>query len=187
MYAFLPELYSVMKDVLPQQRDYLICDVSSDSSDVVVVKHGLLLSSAVQHSGVRNILDSVHNSGLSSHTIPVMDSHVVGVDITTDFQSTTSLAKNQWITEMKATFAQIAQEEPLPRMVCIVSEPAVSEFVKRLLDAPELRSLWLSDEPLSLAPLTPALFRTTLVSDEGSLHPFPLYVLALSSNRRYGA
>ena len=184
-YAFLPELYAVLKEVLPSQREYLVCDVGSDATDLILIKHGLLLSSAVQKSGIRNILDAVHKSGLSTHTIPTTEGTPADATGAT-FQHATETAKNAWVAELKDTLSSIAKEEPLPRMMCIVTEPAVSEFVKRLLDAPELRSLWLSDEPLTLVPLTANALLERVASGDQTRHPFPLYVLAVSSQKRYG-
>lgn len=185
IYAFLPELYAVLKEVLPAQREYLICDVGSDASDIMLVKHGILVSSAVNTAGVRSILDAVHKSGLSSHAIPTIEHDVVNRISNSSFQNSTEQAKDQWLGSMKSTLATIATEEPLPRLVCIVSEPSVSDFVRRLLDSPQLRSLWLSDEPLPLISLSRTQFAST-VTIEGDISPaLPLYVLATSSQKRY--
>lgn len=185
IYAFLPELYSVLKDVLPAQKEYLICDVGSDASDIILVKHGLLVSSAVNTAGMRTILDAVHKSGLSSHTIPTIEHDVINRISNSTFQDATEQAKDEWLGGMKTTLATIAAEEPLPRLVCIVSEPNVSEFVRRLLDAPQLRNLWLSDEPLPLLSLSRAQFAATVTVENDIAPSLPLYVLASSSQKRY--
>jgi hypothetical protein len=185
IYAYLPELYAALKDVTPHNKDYLVFDVGADVSDIVLVKHGILISSAVHQSGMRNILDAVHKSGLSSHSIPTEEHEVLDADRNATFQDTTQLAKSAWIDAMKTTLSSIAKEEPLPRLVLVSSETAVSDFVTRLLDAPHLRSLWLSDEPLTLVPLTTSYF-SPFVSVAAEVVPaIPMYVLALSAQKRY--
>lgn len=185
LYAYMPELYAVLKDVAPSQRDYLVCDVGADVSDIVLVKHGLLISSAVHPSGMRSILEAVHKSGLSSHTIPTSEHEVIDATRNASFGDNTEMAKTAWIEGMKVTLGAVAKEEPLPRSVCIASEAAVSDFVRRLLDAPELRSLWLSDEPLTLLPLTTAQFTPFVSMEQGALPSVPVLVLALSCQKRY--
>ncbi len=185
LYAYMPELYAVLKDVAPAQRDYLVCDVGADVSDIVLVKHGLLISSAVHPSGMRSILDAVHKSGLSSHTIPTPEHEVLDAGRNASFEDSTQLAKTAWIEGMKMTLGEVAKEEPLPRLVRVASDAAVSDFVKRLLDAPELRSLWLSDEPLTLMPLITAQFTPYVSTEQGITPSVPLYVLALSCQKRY--
>ena len=185
IYAYLPELYAVLKEVSPSQRDYLVCDVGADVTDIVLVKHGLLISSAMYTSGMRNILEAVHKSGLSSHTIPTIDHAVIDTTRNATFQDTTELAKTAWVDGVKSTLGNIAREEPLPRIVCVASETAVSDFVKRLLDSPDLRSLWLSDEPLTLVTLESQQFSAFVTADQASFPSVPLYVLALSAQKRY--
>ncbi len=185
IYAYLPELYAALKDASPATRDYLVFDIGADVSDIVLVKHGILISSAVHSSGMRTILDAVHKSGLSSHTIPTADTAVLDATRNATFEDSTQLAKTAWIEGMKVTLGAIAKEEPLPRLVFVSSELAVSDFVTRLLDAPALRSLWLSDEPLTLVPLTPSQFSSYVSVAEGVQPSVPLYVLTLSAAKRY--
>lgn len=185
IYAYLPELYAAVKDVAPLTRDYLVFDVGADVSDIVLVKHGILVSSAVYASGMRNILDAVHKSGLSSHSIPTNEHAVLDAGRNATFGDTTQLAKTAWIEGMKVTLGAIAKEEPLPRLVFVSSESAVSDFVTRLLDAPELRSLWLSDEPLTLVSLTTSQFSSFVSGTHDATPSLPLYVLALSAQKRY--
>lgn len=185
VYAFLPELYAVLRDILPAQKDYLICDVGSDASDIILVKHGLLVASAVNHAGMRSILDAVHQSGLSAHTIPTEEHAVLDSERNTSFQGATERAKDSWIAEIKTTLSDIAKEEPLPRLLCIVSEPTVSEFVRRLLDAPLLRGLWLSDEALPMLTISPSQFSSAVSLESGVVPPLPLVILAISSQKRY--
>ena len=185
IYAYLPELYAALKDVASLNRDYLVFDIGADVSDIVLVKHGLLISSAVHMSGMRNILDAVHKSGLSSHNIPTNDTGVIDAARNASFGDTTQLAKTAWIEGMKITLGNIAKEEPLPRLVFVSSESAVSDFVTRLLDAPLLRSLWLSDEPLTLVPLSVSQFTPFVAVTPETTPSIPLYVLALSAQKRY--
>jgi hypothetical protein len=185
IYAYLPELYASLKDVTPLNRDYLVFDIGADVSDIVLVKHGILISSAVHASGMRNILDAVHKSGLSSHSIPTDETGVIDANRNATFGDSTQLAKTAWIEGMKVTLGSIAKEEPLPRHVFVSSESAVSDFVTRLLDAPLLRSLWLSDEPLTLVPLSTSQFSSFVATTQETTPSIPLYVLALSAQKRY--
>mgnify|MGYP001575869824 FL=1 len=51
--------------------------------------------------------------------------------------------------------ANFASEHPLPQTVFLLADEDARDFLKRLIDESTLRTLWLSEEPLSVIALTP--------------------------------
>ena len=86
---------------------------------------------------------------------------------------------------MKTLLEDVASREPLPRLVFIHSEQNVTEFITRLLDAPELRSLWLTQEALTLFQMQGAQFSKYVSVPENTTLSPSLYILALAAHKRY--
>jgi hypothetical protein len=186
VYAFMPELYAVTRDLFPHQRDYLVLDVGNTAIDVLLVKHGLLVDLPSSTHGMSDILNAVHGSGVATVSGPLaQDAVVLDTTRNASFESNTEQAKAGWIHSLKETLSTVAEHEPLPRLVFVLSEENVSEFLKRLLDAPELRSLWLSEESLTIFSVLASQFGSHVTVAENTTPSVPLYFLALAANKRY--
>jgi hypothetical protein len=176
--AFMPQAYSVMRDLYPHQRDFILMDIGNDATEALLAKHGLLVSLTSMPHGVGEITRAARGSGLSSAAVPT--SQVLDLAKPTEPASPDN-AKEVWLKHMQESLGQIATQEPLPRTVFLLAEENVSDFLRTLLDAPVLRSLWLSDEALSILPILPGQFTTFL--GEGSVNPADpaLALLALAA------
>ena len=185
VYAYLPEVYAVLRDAYPHQKDYLVLDVGSTNIDVLVVKHGLLIDLPQAEHGVGDILKALHTSGVSHVDVPLAGGVTLSSSRNTSFEISTQEAKNSWIESVKTLLEDVASREPLPRLVFLHSEQNVSEFITRLLDAPELRSLWLTQDALTLFQMQGSQFsKYVSVPKNITLSP-PLYILALAAHKRY--
>ena len=184
--AFLPALYEVMQSVYPNQRDYLVLDIGSTATDILLVKHGLIVDLTNSEHGVKDILEAVHASGLSGVSRALtQDSEVITPTHDTGFQSSTEVAKEAWVHNLAQDVRAVAQHEPLPRLLFLLSEENVSAFLKRLIDSPELRKLWLSDDALTIFSIVAGELASKITLEATSAPAVPLYFLALSANRQF--
>ena len=185
--AFMPELYAVTRELYPHQHDFLVLDVGNAATDLLLVKHGLLASISSINHGVGEIARAARTVGVSSPTVP-LNSSVSLIDTSRNAEFTTSIAQAEaaWIQFVHASLAEIARQEPLPRTIFLLAEESVRDFLRRLLDAPELRSLWLSKESIGVLPMLPTQFTPFVTVREGEVPDPALALLALSANRRYG-
>lgn len=185
VYAYLPELYAVLRDTYPHQKDYLVLDVGSTNIDVLVVKHGLLIDLPRNEHGVGDIVKALHSSGVSSVEVPLASGVNLTTSRNTSFEKSTDIAKGAWIESVKTLLSEVASREPLPRLVFLQSEQNVVEFIARLLDAPELRSLWLTQESLTLFQMQGTQFSKYVTVPQNTTHAASLYILALAAHKRY--
>lgn len=182
---FMPETYTVMRDLYPHQRDYVILDIGSEASEVLVAKHGLLISITSIERGIGELARAARSIGVSSPTVPLagQPGDLVDPARNTAFATKVSDAERVWVAAMQEAIGAIASQEPLPRSVFLLSEDNVREFLKRLLDDDSLRKLWLSTEPLALMPLTGAPFASLIsVPDATPVDP-ALGMLALAATK----
>jgi hypothetical protein len=185
--AFMPEAYGILRDIYPHQRDFVLMDVGNEATDMLLAKHGLLVSvSSVLH-GVGEIARAARGVGLSSPNVPVAPNSATMLDPSRNlsFEAKVEQAEQVWLNEIKFAMSEVARQEPLPRTVFLISEESVKDFLARLLDAPDLRSLWLSDEALAIVPVLPVQFSPYLACDEEKPIDPMLGLLVLSSRKRF--
>ncbi len=184
--AFLPEAYAVFRDLYPHQRDFLVLDIGNEASDVLLAKHGLLIALDGMKHGVAEMGRIARAVGFSSPAVPHDASvNVVNTDRNADFSAKVQSAETAWLAEVRASLGALAKQEPLSRTVFLIAEENVKDFLRHLLDAPELRALWLSDEPITILPVLAGQFAPFLA--EGSVQPADpvLAILALASNKSF--
>lgn len=183
--AFLPEAYLAMRDLYPQQRDFLMLDVGGEATDILVAKHGLLVSLLGVGHGVNEITRATRASGVSSPNVPVESGvNLISESRNSSFASKVEEAESMWLAQMQAALADIAKQEPLPRTVFLLADENVREFLHRLLDVPQLRTLWLTEEALGILPITSEQFIPFFGAENAAGLDASLALLALASRNR---
>lgn len=183
--AFLPEAYPVFRDLYPHQRDFLVLDVGGEASDALLVKHGLLISSSMMPHGVGEVARAARTAGISTPAAgEITEAPLIDTSRNSSFTNKVDEAKAVWVGEALQWLGSIAKEEPLPRTVFLIAEEGIRDFVRNLLDAPQLRSLWLSDTPLSLLPVLPSQFVPFIAAPKDELPDPALALLALAGGKR---
>jgi hypothetical protein len=184
--AFMPEAFVAMRDLYEHQRDFLVMDIGNEATDILLVKHGLLISTSSMLHGIGEITRAARGLGVSSPSVPLSVNALVDTTRNSDFASKVAVAEGEWVGVIRSELDQIAKQEPLPRTVFLLAEENVRDFLRRLLDAPELRTLWLSDEALAIMPVLPVHFASQLAHAEGQDVDPPLALLALAAAKRFG-
>jgi len=186
--AFMSEAYAGLADLYPHQRDFMLIDIGNETTDTILVKHGLLVNvSSIPH-GVGEITRAARGVGVSSPVVPMEGPLAPGILDTrrnTSFASKIDESEAAWLAVLRETLAVQASQEPLPRTVFLLAEESVRDFLRRLLDAPSLRTLWLTDEPLSAIPLTNQQFLSSVQAATGESFPPSIALLALAAQKRY--
>jgi hypothetical protein len=180
----MPEAFVAMRDLYPHQKDFLVMDIGNESTDILLVKHGLLVSMSSMAHGVGEITRSNQNIGVSSPSVPTSVNQLVDTTRNTSFGSRVAGAEHGWLEVVRAELGEIAKQEPLPRTILLLAEENVRDFLRRLLDAPDLRALWLSEEALAIMPVVPEHFAAFLASENGEEADPTLALLALSAAKR---
>lgn len=151
--AFAPAAYAVFRDLYPHQKDFIVLDVSGAATDAAFVKRGLL-------AGVRTVPHGIHEL-LAGGVVAAGGSKIPSLGIIDPLRNATFNARandleQTWLLGLREVFTQFAGEHALPRMMFLLADEDARDFLKRILERSELRSLWLSDDPLSIVPIAPS-------------------------------
>lgn len=179
--AFAPVAYTVFRDLYAHQKDFIVLDVSGTGSDIAFVKRGLLADTHAIPYGLHDLSSALRKAGQRAHA---------GADDIIDPAANLTFAKEAesirevWLESLREAFALFSKSQALPRTVFLLADQDSREYLKRILEESKLRTLWLSDEPLTVLALSPANlapFVKTRGLGEGDLF---LAILALFSARR---
>ncbi|MDB5189270.1 MAG: hypothetical protein JWL82_227 [Parcubacteria group bacterium] len=179
--AFMPESYAVFRDLYPHQRDFLIMDVGNEAAEVLLAKHGLLISTSCMPHGYGEMARAARSVGFSSPILPLLE---VGGEQSAQVTKVEE-AKTLWLSEIRTSLSELAKHEPLPRTVFLLAEENVRDFLRRLIDSPTLRSLWLSEEALSILPIQPGQFSSYIKNESGEPLDPALSLIALAAKKRF--
>ncbi len=160
--AFAPLAYTIFRDVYPHEREFLIIDVSGAATDLAFVKQNLLMAVTSAPFGV-------------SH-LPHIEKDAIQVPGTA--------TPNQWLTGIVDTLKMFSRGNPLPRTLFLLADDDVREQLRKYLDEPTVRALWLSDEPLTIIPVVPGHFAPFVGSGPQTSPDAFLMMLSLFQGRK---
>ncbi len=142
--AYAPVAYAVISSLYPLQSDYIALDIGGTCSNAILVKNGVIASVQTLPQGTNALLAAGKNAA-----------HVDEAPPTDSFGPRVVQAEQQWLSGLRGMFASFAAEHPLPRSVFLLADGSARNYLKNLIDQSSLRTLWLSDDPLSVIPLSP--------------------------------
>ena len=148
--AFAPVAYAVLSDLYPLQKEFVLIDVSGTATDAILVKKGVIAGVSSIPKGVHDLLAAARGAARTPG-----NSIVIDPARNASFGPKVAEAEAVWLSGMKKMLTEFASEHPLPRSVFLLADEGTRDFLKRLLDSSTLRTLWLSEEPLSVIPLAP--------------------------------
>ena len=174
--AFAPASYTVFRDLYPHQKDFIILDVTGTATDAAFVKHGLLASVESVPHGLDELIRATRDAARESISIgeQIADANRNGV-----FETRSSKAEQEWLLKLRDVFAGFAASQALPRTLFLLARDDARDFLKRLLETGDFKSLWLTGEPLSVLPVSPHNLSSRLDVRADGASDFILGLLAL--------
>ena len=157
--GFASVAYTAFRDIFPHEKDFLVLEVSGEATDIAFVKRGLLVDVATIPHGVNDLVRA-ERSG----------------DRVEEIEKT-------WLETIESTFQETATRHALPRTLFLLADTEAREYLKRLLDANSMRSLWLTDDPLRVIAVVPAHFSEFVKNRGDSEGDVYLALLALYSKK----
>ncbi len=146
--AFAPVAFAVVSNLYPHQKDFIAIDIGGSNTNAILVKDGVINGVQTTAQGLEDLLRA--GRGAARHT---SQGDVTVTD--TSFGPRVAEAEQQWLAKLRELFALLAAEHPLPRAVFLLADASARDYLKNLIDQSSLRTLWLSDDPLSVIPLSP--------------------------------
>jgi hypothetical protein len=161
--ASAPLIYQVFRHLFPHEKRFLVVAVSRDATDIMMIRNGLLSS----------IIRAPHGVG----TFPRADA--TKSEDRTDTGAAMLAWRADWVGNVRDAFLALCRDAALPRALFLIAEDEYRSHIASALDVPALRSLWLSDESLSVIPVEPAHFTREVSIGESAKSDMFLMMLAL--------
>jgi hypothetical protein len=160
--GFAPVSYRIFRDLYPHENDYLILDIRGARSDLAFIQRGLLRDVGSIPHGTRALLSIGRTASdmQASNTIPNtgLGASYLNADRNVRFGARVQVAEEEWINGLSNLLKDFATRHALPRTLFLLADDDVRGFLVRSLDTPNIHTLWLSDEPLRIVPVTHAQF-----------------------------
>lgn len=163
--AFAPVSYTVLRDLYPHEKEYLVLSVTGESTDIALMKGGLLVAVAAAQHGLHH---------LKADKRPI------------SLKSGTGDAEGEWIVSLTEAFRGLATQYALPRTVFLLTEDDVRDYLVKTLDNPSLHALWLSDDPLTVIPSVAQHLAPYVEVGPGVTRDLPLSLLSLFWGKETG-
>lgn len=139
--AFAPIAYSVFRDVYPHEKDFLVVEVSGEATNLVFVKNGLLVNVADVEYGINSIVRNIHETAQE-----------------TGDSASAEAAEGIWLAKIAETLQGFSTNYALPRTIFLLADADSRDYFRTLMDSQNLRSLWLTNDPLRVIPVVPQHF-----------------------------
>lgn len=163
--GFAPVSYRVFRDLYPHENDYLILDIRGERSDLAFIQRGLLRDVGSIPHGTRGLLAIGRTASdliqAASPLIPAgsgLGASYMSAERNAAFGARVETAEGEWVKGLSDLLKDFSTRHALPRTLFLLADDDVRGFLVRTLDTPALHTLWLSDEPLRIVPVTHAQF-----------------------------
>jgi cell division ATPase FtsA len=135
-HSFNLAAFSVIRDLFPDKDNYMFLDLSSEISDISMVRDGILMGSASFPLGrnffVRKISSALNISLEETFSLISIFHHKNLDDITTaKIETVLSDAMNEWVAEMQKSLALLAREVYIPRTIFKITTMTSGYFLPR--------------------------------------------------------
>jgi hypothetical protein len=173
--------YASFRDIYPHENDFLVLEVSGEATDIAFVKRGLLVDVASIAHGIN---DLIRGSSNKDEVATTDLSHAL-IDSTRNarFGARVEETEKAWLENIVKMLQEASVRHALPRTLFLLAEPNSREYLRRLLDASSMRSLWLTDEPLRVISVVPAHFAQFIKTRGNADGDVFLALLALFSKK----
>ncbi|MDB5265919.1 MAG: hypothetical protein JWM39_632 [Parcubacteria group bacterium] len=162
--GFAPVSYRVFRDLYPHENDYLILDIRGERTDLAFIQTGLLRDVGSIPNGTRALLAIGRKASDITEPPPVLPmgsglgASYLNPSRNERFSARVEAAEEGWINDLSGLLKDFSTRHALPRTLFLLADDDVRGFLVRTLDTPSLHTLWLSDEPLRIVPVSHAQF-----------------------------
>ncbi|MBA3789093.1 hypothetical protein H0X32_01705 [Patescibacteria group bacterium] len=182
--AFAPVAYAVFRDVYPHEKNFLVLNVSGETTDIAFIKQGLLVSVTSMPQGINELTRRARKAAqVPENSSPSVNLIVDAEPSNARFDAQVEEAQKEWLSALSATLQEFASHHALPRTLFLLADDESRNYLKNLIDEPALRTLWLTDEPLTIVPSIPSHFAAYVKTRGEAESDLSLFLLALFSNR----
>ncbi|MGB4076346.1 MAG: hypothetical protein WBK28_01410 [Minisyncoccia bacterium] len=177
--SFSSVSFRALSTAFPHESDYLTLRVSGEATELSFVKRGFPLATIAVPIGIQSFMRAAHESGISVFSEPTKGEDIIDREKNEKLHRALLEIEQKWTEAFGDTLRGIASTHALPRTIFLLADEEARGLLARLIDAPELHTLWLSDEPLTVIPLDSKHFASLISRDTPFGGNTPIDLLAL--------
>lgn len=150
--AFAPIVYSVFRNIYPHENDFLIMDVTGESTDLALIKQGILVEVANFPLGINMIHEAATKTGIGSTSAArslrnIEEVALINTEHNAKFTKYLQTARIQWLDKLSDTLQKLTVQYALPHTIFLLSDEEALGFLKHTLENGEsVQKLWLSND-----------------------------------------
>lgn len=185
--SFSSTCYRALVRAFPHEKDYIAVRVSGDATELAFTSRGFPIRTAAVAVGINAFERAAKASGLSGFSASTdTKSGVIDREGNVKLAEALQGAETSWTRAVSEVLKDFAGTNALPRTIFLVADEETTGFLARLIDSPDIHALWLSDEALSIIPLTSLHFGESVKRDKPFPRNVPVDLLALSADSLIG-
>jgi hypothetical protein len=157
--AFAPVAYNGFREVYQHEKDFLVLDISGDATDIVFVKHGILVDVSTIDQGINDLIQGARSAEMEEVPESTTSVNLISSTRNARFSARIEDTQKKWLEAIEATLREAASRHALPHVLFLLADAQAREYLQRLLDSAGMRSLWLTqDSVLRLIAVEPTNF-----------------------------
>lgn len=156
--------HAVLHAQYPHDKDFLLMLVSGEATNVLFANRGIIMDATSIPIGLREL----RRAGMADmRVLPINEGPPAPPESKPEPAAQATLpVEGAWTAGITAIFKEFATRHALPRIVFLVANDGSADSLKRFLDTPEMHTLWLSDESLTIIPVVSKLL-SSLIRHQG--------------------
>ena len=160
----------------PHEKDYWTLRITDEATEIVFVKNGFPLGYSSFPSGLGEFARVAKAQGF--HSFPD-GGDLIDQKQNADLDTRITEVSHRFTSAIIQRLYEYTATHALPRTLFLITDVGAVAFMRRVLNAPDMHALWLSDEPLAIIPLQSSFFSTQVGHEVGAAEDLVLDMLAL--------
>lgn len=179
--TFASVSYRAIRSAFPLQKEFLALRVSGEATELSFVKRGFPIATGAVSVGLNTFSRAAREGGVSTYADAAADTGIIDREKSAVLHGKLEVAEQAWVQGVRESLRSLAASHALPRTVFLVTDDEARGFISRLINASDLHSLWLSDEPLSVIALDATHFTSFIVRDTPFSGNAPVDLLSVAA------
>jgi len=155
--------YSVLRDVLEKDKDFMLVDISGEMTDISVVKQGILVESTSFGIGTNTIVRKVSKElatvpEIAESQIKIYIDGMSEESISQSIKNVLDKVKKEWQDEFSKSLKNLDSKHLLPQAMYLAVYGGMHSFFKNFIEQEEIENLSISPKDLKVIPITPDFF-----------------------------
>ena len=142
--------FSGINDIYPDIKDYMVIDVTSELTEILIVKDGVLRDTASYPFGRYSLMQSIAREMTSSEDVAESSIQLylngkLEPEIKLKMEASLNIARKEWLDSFSSVLKQITVNGTLPKNLYLFASNDVSTIYKQFIESEEYQQFALTE------------------------------------------